>query len=283
MLKAIVLDVDGVIVGKRKGFNFPNPHGEVLEFLKKIRLKGIPVILCTAKFSFAIEEIIKKSGLKNPHIAERGALIYDLLEKKVIKSSPLLKELAKQIILSAIENNIFVEAFTQKDYFIHKGQNEEILKKRVAILQTNPKIIDFNSDIFFPKSILKILFTARDENDKKAIEKISSSFKDKIETFWTMHPSSLPLEYFSIAAVGVSKGEALKEVAQNLNISLDNVLAVGDTLGDWEFMKVCKYVGTLENAEEELKKMVKLKGENSFIGPSVDNHGIIKIINHFVK
>jgi len=40
-IKAIILDVDGVIVGEKIGFNAPYPHLDVINKLKQIREKGI--------------------------------------------------------------------------------------------------------------------------------------------------------------------------------------------------------------------------------------------------
>ena len=56
-IKLIILDVDGVIVGEKIGFNSPNPHPEVISKLKSIHEQGIPIVLCTAKPHFAIKSI----------------------------------------------------------------------------------------------------------------------------------------------------------------------------------------------------------------------------------
>ncbi len=49
MINAIILDIDGVIVGEKIGFNSPNPHPDVLKALPNVREKDIPIILCSAK------------------------------------------------------------------------------------------------------------------------------------------------------------------------------------------------------------------------------------------
>ncbi len=82
---------------------------------------------------------------------------------------------------------------------------------------------------------------------------------------------------------GISKKTAAKEVAENLHVSFENILGVGDTAGDWEFMSQCKYVGVMGNASDELKTLAKTKGqENFYIGSSVNEHGVIDIIAHFI-
>ncbi len=64
-IQGIILDVDGVIVGEKIGFNSPNPHIDVISKLKELRNKGISISLCTAKPHFSIGTIIKDAGLNN--------------------------------------------------------------------------------------------------------------------------------------------------------------------------------------------------------------------------
>jgi hydroxymethylpyrimidine pyrophosphatase-like HAD family hydrolase len=69
-----------------------------------------------------------------------------------------------------------------------------------------------------------------------------------------------------------------------LGIPLTEVLAIGDTLSDWNFMNLCKYVAVPANGQDALKELAKTKGEgNYFIGPSVDENGIINILDHFLQ
>ena len=70
MVKGIILDVDGVIVGEKIGFNSPWPHPEVIKKLKDIKSKGVFISLSTAKAHFAIDKIINDAGLDNLHITE---------------------------------------------------------------------------------------------------------------------------------------------------------------------------------------------------------------------
>ena len=49
-------------------------------------------------------------------------------------------------------------------------------------------------------------------------------------------------------------------------------------------MKMCQYAATVGNESQELKDLVKTKGEgNYFIGSSVDDNGFLDILDHFIK
>ncbi|MEK7557255.1 MAG: HAD hydrolase family protein, partial [Patescibacteria group bacterium] len=73
------------------------------------------------------------------------------------------------------------------------------------------------------------------------------------------------------------------EILRSLDISFANTLGVGDSSSDWQFIELCQYGAAVGNASEELKKLVTSKGkEFSYIGPTVDENGIIDILNHFL-
>lgn len=60
------------------------------------------------------------------------------------------------------------------------------------------------------------------------------------------------------------------------------MLGVGDLIMDWEFIKLCKYAAAVGNATDELKDLVKTReGGNFFIGPSVDENGLLEIFKYF--
>ena len=67
-----------------------------------------------------------------------------------------------------------------------------------------------------------------------------------------------------------------------MNIPLEDILAVGDSTSDWQFIELCGYGAAMGNASDQLKKLVKTKQEAHFyIGGNVDKNGIIEILNYF--
>jgi len=56
VIKGIIIDVDGVIVGDKEGLNFPNPSKPVMDKLMKLKDNGIKICLCTGKPSFGVTE-----------------------------------------------------------------------------------------------------------------------------------------------------------------------------------------------------------------------------------
>lgn len=119
MIRAIITDVDGVIVGKTPGVNFPIPHADVREKLQALRESGLPVVLCSAKSLHPILPIIKKAHLDNRHIVDGGAVIVDPLEDRITTHN-IAKEIVQKIVDFCLENNIYTEVHALGKVFLSK-------------------------------------------------------------------------------------------------------------------------------------------------------------------
>lgn len=73
----------------------------------------------------------------------------------------------------------------------------------------------------------------------------------------------------------VNKGSSLKIVAGSQNINTDEVLAIGDSENDLEFLKVARYKVAVANADESLKKIA----DHVTTKPYGD--GVAEVINKF--
>jgi len=112
MIKAIILDVDGVIVGEKIGFNSPYPHPDVINRLKSIKQKGISISLCTAKPHYSIQKIIDDAGLNNLHVTNGGGVVIDPIDNIMLKKHIIDKEQSKKVIKQYLDNNVYIEFYS---------------------------------------------------------------------------------------------------------------------------------------------------------------------------
>jgi HAD superfamily hydrolase (TIGR01484 family) len=282
-VKGIILDVDGVIIGDKAGFNFPDPHIKVIKKLRQIRKKGIPIALCTAKPQFSIREVIKKIGLDNYHIADGGGVVINPVQDKVVKENLIDPKLARQAIEFFLKKNTYVEFYTVYNYVIQKNQVSEITAKHTPILLKKPKVVESLASESLKSKITKIMLVAENEKDKQRLIKLLKPFAKKLNSYWGLHPSALPLQFGVLTAPGVSKKQGAREISKQIKVPFQNMLGVGDAKGDWQFINLCKYKACMGNASQELKDLVlKEDGKFSFVGPSVDENGIISILDYFI-
>lgn len=282
MIKAIILDVDGVIVGEKIGFNSPYPHLDVINRLKSIRQKGISISLCTAKPHYSIQKIIDDANLNNLHITNGGGVVIDPIDNVILKKHVIDKEISKKVIKHYLDNNAYTEFYSVDEYFIQENQKNELTNTHTHILQREPHIVSSLVDEAQNQDIVKIMPIADNEEDKKRLIGLFELFKDQLTLSWGIHPIALPYLFGIITAKGISKKQAALEIANSIGVKPEEMLGVGDSTSDWQFIESCGYGGAMDNASEELKKLVSLKGkEKSFVGRTVDENGILDIFDYF--
>lgn len=280
MIRAIITDVDGVLVGKTPHVNFPIPNEKVLEKLKEIRQKGIPVILCSGKSLNPMIPIIENANLNNSHITDGGSVISDPLTNEIITHA-IRKDIVINIVEFALDNDIYVELYVFGKYFIQKDKVSHYTQEHTKIMQQEPEKVDSLLDVAQKEEVIKILLFIPSIDHKSFIENYVKTIEHNVNLFWGLHPTMLPTQAAILTSNNVSKKHAAQEVAEKLKLSFDEILGIGDAIGDWQFMQICKYVGVVgDNAE--LIELAKEKGEGNYVvAPSVEENGILKIFEHF--
>ncbi len=281
MIKALVIDIDGVIVGEKIGYNTPYPHPDVINRLAAIKNSGIPVVLCTAKPHYSIAPIIESAKLTNPHITFAGGIIIDPLQNKIVESHPISSPLSENILRACIAENFYMELYTRDAYYVLKNQVSDLTKVHTHILQQEPILVDSLEQVASTQEIFKILPIVPDESGIPKVTDTLAPFMNSIETTWSIHPIAKPHQFCNIAPKNVSKRQATLNVLSHLGIEPNDTLSVGDSTSDWKFMELCGFVATLENGQEPLKKLVSDKGNAGFIGGHVDTNGFLAIVDHF--
>jgi hydroxymethylpyrimidine pyrophosphatase-like HAD family hydrolase len=275
---AFVIDVDGVVIGKKAGFNYPFPHPSVIASLRNACAEGCHVSLCTGRALFATIPIIEAASLDCLHIADGGAVIANPLTGEILHCAQLPKEQASALIKMLQLERIHVEAYTPSSYYIEQHQIGALSGKHAEILGHQPTLVDCLNDFVEQARLTKIFVIARDMAERGRVScLIEYSFPELLVT-WGPNPNALPAQYGWVTPRGVSKAEALRTISQHLAIPLKQFVAVGDTMADWEFMSLCGHAGAMGNADPELKELVGCRHLNGVILPDVDNHGLVAIL-----
>lgn len=282
LIKALILDVDGVLVGGKKGINWPEPNPLVIKYLHKLRQAGIIVSLCTGKGTFAIKNIVMSAKLNNIHIGDGGAVVIDFINYKIVAEYNVDKKLAHRLIKTYLANGHYTEIYTIDNYFVQKNQISEITPKHAAILGREPILVDSLLTLCNKSKIVKIMPIAKDLKAKLEQTKLFSQFQQSLSLQWGTHPSTSSYYFGIITAPNISKTYAAKLISRFYHIPFSHILGVGDGMTDWQFIKLCKYKAAMGNASQELKDIILGQDQKyAYIGKSVNENGIIDILEHF--
>ena len=83
------------------------------------------------------------------------------------------------------------------------------------------------------------------------------------------------VNYLEILASGVSKGSALHYLATHLNMSVDEVIAIGDNRNDVEMIREAGLGVAVANAHPDVKQVADM------ITDSNDDDGVAKVIEQY--
>jgi len=280
-IKAIILDVDGVIVGDKEDFNAPYPPQVVINKLKQIRENGIYVILCSAKPYYSVKKIVDDAHLNNIQTALAGAILIDPTNLQVIKKHVIDHSTAIELVQKFLENNIYTEIYTAEKYYIQKNQKNVVTDLHNFTLSFEPIMVKDLTEQTKISQIVKILPVTKTIQDKEIVQNIFLNYQKKLMIGWSTHPAIKGYFFGNITASGISKKQSVLEIMDIYKIKPEEILGVGDSLTDWDFIEVCGFAGAMGNAISNLKKLVLSKNKNGYVGKSVNENGILDIFQHF--
>ena len=253
MYKLVAIDLDGTML---------NSYGMVTENTKQVIKntinKGTEVIIASGRPIDSIKTIAKEIGSENYFIAGNGALIYDIKKDEIIYEKFMNKQKVLEIIKICEENSIAYNIYTEKT-IIAKGLKYNVLyyyKENLKIEENKKTNITIVEDVYeYIKSLesekfLKI--TVCDET-KSVFNSIIRKLRtvEDIDVLDVLHMSrkmikqgteDVPIEYYytEISLKDVDKWKAIEYLANKMNISKDEIIAIGDNINDKEMIENAK-------------------------------------------
>lgn len=266
MYKMIAIDMDGTLLRDDKTIS-----DETLRAIKLAKLKGVKVVLATGRPADGINQYLSKLDLTKEDdyvITFNGSLIQNCASKAVIFSEVLnindfnyLHSLAKAL-------NIDMHAFTKEHGLITPKMNP-FTKFEATANKLEATILDFET---LPEktNLIKFMMVG-EEIDIDRVHKILP--KEVLEKYTVVKSGPIFLEFLNKQC---NKGEAVKRLAHHLNISLNDVICIGDAGNDYHMIKYAGLGVAMGNAYDEVKEVA------DYVTKTNENHGVAHVINKFI-
>jgi Cof subfamily protein (haloacid dehalogenase superfamily) len=243
--KMVCLDIDGTLL---------NSKHEITERTKNIikivsKEKNIPVILVSARMPKGILPFHKELGIVEPIICYSGALIID--EKRdTLLGREIQAQDIENIYNIAKECNVHISLYKNNEWFVE--ELDEWAKQESEITKIEPTVIKFQSLIKVWRKektgANKILFMS----DEKNISKISNKLKEEKFKDLNIYPSKPT--YLEIMPSKASKTSAIEFLCKKLNISKEEVIAIGDNYNDIDMLEYAGVGIAMGNAPNMVKE-----------------------------
>ncbi len=265
--KLIVLDVDGTLVGKGA-----YPTQRVAEAISAAKAKGIQVALCTGRASEACYHLLHSLQLNGLHVFFDGAAVVEWPSNDLVFLQALPPRASRRLVELSREHEMFLEIYAHDFYFIET--DNALAQHQREKLQISSLVTDLMSLVDRIK-IVKGQLLAADATSKEKAERITEQMADYCKMSWSLDGSN---GIYFINAVGrsVSKGQAIGDMVDYLNLSLSEVMAVGDSFNDLPAFRVVDFSVAMGNAPDEVKEKA------DWIAPSVQDDGVAVAIEKFL-
>lgn len=271
-IKLICIDMDGTLLVDEHNVSEENKKA-----VKYALEKGVHIAITTGRVYNCAMLYSELIGLKTPIIASNGAYIGGTNGEEIYKN-PLTKEEVRTVFKIATDNNLLAYLTTRYGLIslvdlpennIYKVLNKTLPKEkqiRLEVIESIDKILEL-----YKNEILKGVCVENSDKEKllKAREELSKLNPElEIATSWKNN--------FEVTRKGSSKGEAVKRLAEYLNISSEEVMCIGDSENDISMLKYAGCAIAMGNASDDVKKVA------DFITEANYNSGVAKAIYKFI-
>ncbi len=270
MIKMIIADMDGTSLNEKEDIT----KGSI-NMIEKVLDSGRMFFFASGRPVFGIKRKIRDAGLEGRikyFIAYNGGVVYDVMNEK---------HLYEKNISFDIINSVY-EIINKKDLDVclclHHNDTIYVTKDAEEIrteAESNHQKMIYLENLESIKDIkfMKILLIAENKKLKNASEELRKSpIGNEIKMMFSLDMLLEILPHDS------DKSVALRWLADYLNISLEDILAVGDAENDIEMLKEAGIGVAMSNAYEHVKEIADYVTEHSN-----NEDGLVEAVEKFVS
>lgn len=267
MIKLIAIDLDGTLFDDLK--NIPEENIKAIKYAKE---KGVKIVISTGRPFKGVIDVLEKLDLTSNDdyvIIYNGGKILNVGKNETIYSTTITGKTVKELYEESKILNTDIHAFRIDEELITPKHNPYTdVEARINHIEDH--LYDFNN-ISDDELFIKCMLVSENEVLTNAMANVNEKF---YTDYSMVRSSTIFLEFLNKNS---DKGKAVKALAEYLNISLDEVMAIGDANNDISMIKVAGVGVAMGNAFEEVFEYA------NYITDTNENSGVAKAILKYVK
>jgi Cof subfamily protein (haloacid dehalogenase superfamily) len=261
----LALDLDGTVVNHDLTID-PRVNAAIAA----AQAAGIIVTIATGRMYGAALPFATALNIQQPLICYQGAVIREAPSGHIRYAMTMPGAVTAEAVQMLLERDIFVVAYIDEVLHIAQRRPELDLYLSYHPEGAEVRLCDDLPAVVAEHPATKLLFVAEPEIVGPTLAELQRAVGDRLVT-----TRSHQL-FGELTALGVSKGRALAELAQQLGIPQAAVVAIGDQENDLEMVAWAGLGLAMGNAIPALKAIA-----NQTI-PSIDDAGVAWAIKHLL-
>ena len=275
-IRLICIDMDGTLLDSNHVVSERNK-----EALRKAKNLGVTIAISTGRLFCSAKYYSELIGIDTAVLASNGAYIKTNYKEDTVIETPLSKETVLEIY-DIVKKYGLSANYNSWDTLIRENKIPEthaynIMNKYLPEEKKVKFLIDEenlpNTLKNFKGNILKSIVIEEGHNKDNlwaAKKELKETFGDKL------HVVSSGTNNFEIISGTISKGIAVKYLAESLNLKPSEVMCIGDSENDLSMINYAGIGVAMGNALDMVKE------EADYITDTNNNSGVAKAIERFV-
>ena len=263
--RLLALDLDGTIVNHDLTI-----RPRVRHAIAAAQQAGIIVTLATGRMFGAAMPFATTLNITAPLICYQGAVIRNASDGVIRFAATMPGEATAEAVQYLLNQNIFVVAYINEILYIAERRAELDLYLSYHPEGAEVRVSDNLPNVVRQHPATKVLFVAEPDVVGPTLIALKQHIGDRLVT-----TRSHQL-FGELTALGVNKGVALAELANQLDIPRSAVVAIGDQANDLEMIQWAGLGLAMGNAIPELKSIANQQL------PSIDEDGVAIAIEQYL-
>ena len=264
-IKLIMSDIDGTILDKNHQLD-----SYLIELMPLLKQRDIPFVLASARSPLGIAPISKELGITDfPIACYNGALISlgdKILSQHSIDKSELL---LLHDFLKKEFPTVSINVYSGKDWLVNTI--DEWVEIEATITGESPKVTSLADFIRDEKTLVHKLLLIDNTDTIQKLQKNLSSIDFPQTNFYLSKDN-----YLEVTHNQVSKKQALLELANYYQLSLSEIMTIGDNYNDIPMIETAGLGVAMGNAPTDVKTCANT------VTDSNDQNGVSKAIKLYV-
>ena len=265
----IALDMDGTLLNSALKISDGNRDA-----VRRAYAAGKHVALSTGRCLSEIRETLEILPEIRYLVCENGSCVYDVKYERTIHVDPVPVEEIRHILNVIRKERVVIQIFHENQSYFNQKDDHWADACRVG----NYRGVFRKCSVFDAK-----LFADYDERPFR-IEKINLYFenvrdRDRVKEMLSDRPLAISdsIGYMiEIVSEVADKGRGLQKLCDHLNMSVEETIAVGDSMNDIEILKTAGFSAAMDNACPEAKAVA------DFVTADCDHDGVAKVIDEYL-